>query len=297
MSSSRLPIAAVVVSILLVSHLSFAAAPACQSSISSCGCTITSAGYYQLVSDLSATSADADCLDIRAANVKLWLDGYSISGNGGGVGLHLLKSATGTFVDGLDLSSGAFASIGSFAVGIEDDASSAIISHTNVSYNSNAGVYLDHASGSLISDFSTESNAYGVELFGSTLCSVQRVNAVSNSIYGIWLLSSSRNVINFFEAQDNTVAGVYVGCQASAGPIGGRCGASNNNHIYDGPQVGVASASQQYGVAIDSGNSGNVISGISGSGDSTEDLDDQNAGCGSNLWFNNLGSRNATCIH
>ncbi|HLX38441.1 MAG TPA: NosD domain-containing protein [Candidatus Binataceae bacterium] len=296
MSRSRLPIAAALV-ILLFPYSSFAATLACPSTISSCGCTITSAGYYQLVSNLSATNAGADCLDIRAANVKLWLDGYSITGNGGGVGLHLLKSATGAFVDGLDLSSGAFASIGSFAVGIQDDASSGIISHTNVSYNSNAGVLLNHANGSLVSDFSTESNGYGVELSGSTLCSIQRVNADSNSTYGIWLLSSSRNVINFFEAQDNTVAGVYVGCQPSAGPIGGRCRSSNGNHIYDGPQVGPASASQAYGVAIDSGNSGNVISGIDGSGDSNEDLDDQNAGCGSDVWFNNLGSRNASCIH
>ena len=195
------------------------------------------------------------------------------------------------------MSSGAFASIGSFAVGIQDDASGAIIAHTNVGYNSNAGVLLNRVNGSQISDFSAESNVYGVELFGSTLCSIQRVNADSNGTYGIWLLSSSRNVINFFEAQDNTVAGVYLGCQASSGPVGGRCGASNNNRIYDGPQVGVASASQEYGVALDKGDIGNVISGINGNGDSTEDLDDQNAGCASNVWFNNLGSRNASCIH
>lgn len=172
-----------------------------------------------------------------------------------------------------------------------------MIGHTNVSFNSNAGVLLNRVNGSLVSDFPAESNTYGIELDASTLCSLQRVTADSNGVYGIWLLSSSRNIVNFFEAQDNTVAGVDVGCQPSAGPVGGRCKPSTRNHIYDGPQVGIASGSQSYGVAIDGGNKGNVISGIDGSGDSTEDLDDQNAGCGSNVWFNNLGSRNASCIH
>ncbi|HLI81241.1 MAG TPA: right-handed parallel beta-helix repeat-containing protein [Candidatus Binataceae bacterium] len=270
---------------------------ACPSSISSCGCTIVSSGYYELASDLSVTSASSDCIDIRAANVNLWLDGHSITGMGGGIGLHLLRSASNAFVEGLDLSSGAFASIGSFTNGIQDDASAAVIAHTNVSYNSNVGILLNHANGSLVSDFSAESNAYGVELDASTLCSIQRVTLDSNSVYGLWLLSSSRNIVNFFEAQDNTVAGIYVGCQATAGPVGGRCAPSNRNHIYDGPQVGPAAASQGYGVAIDSGSSGNVLAGIYGSGDATDDLDDQNAGCGSNVWFNNIGSRNASCIH
>jgi hypothetical protein len=215
----------------------------------------------------------------------------------GSIGLHLLRSASNTFVEGLDLSSGAFASIGSFAIGIQDDASNAVIAHTNVSYNSNVGVLLNHVNGSLVSDFSAESNAYGVELDASTLCSIQRVTLDSNSIYGLWLLGSSRNIVNFFEAQDNTVAGIYVGCQATAGPVGGRCAPSSKNHIYDGPQVGPAVESQGYGVAIDTGQASNIVDGVNGSGDSNADLDDQNAGCGSDVWFNNIGSRNASCIH
>jgi len=282
---------------LIAAHFADAAVSSCPPSISSCGCTITSSGYYELASSLSATNATSDCIDIRAANVNLWLDGRSMSGMGGGIGLHLLRSATNAFVEGLDLSSGAFASIGSFAVGIQDDAGAAVIGHTNVSNNSNVGVLLNRVNGSLVSDFSAESNTYGVELNASTLCSLQRVTVDSNSVYGIWLLSSSRNIVNFFEAQDNAVAGVYLGCQPSAGPIGGRCKPSSKNHIYDGPQVGRASGSQNYGIAIDSGNTGNVLSGIYASGDASDDLDDQNAGCGSNVWFNNLGSRNASCIH
>ena len=247
-------------------------------------------------SDLAATSSTADCLDIKAPNVTLWLDGNTITGMGGGVGIHLLKSATGAFVEGLDLSSGAFSSVGSFAVGIEDDANSAIIGHVNADGNSGAGVLLHSVRNTLVSDFSVESNAYGVELSGATLCSIQRVSMYGNSTYGMWLTGSSQNIVNFFYAQDNSVAGVYLGCQVSAGPIGGRCKPSNKNHIYDGPQVGVATGSQNYGIAIDSGNAGNIISGIFGSGDLTDDLADQNPGCGSDLWFNNSGSTNNSCI-
>ena len=273
-----------------------AAAGSCPTSITACGCTIASGGFYELVSDLAATNPNADCLDIKAANVNLWLDGHSISGAGSGIGLHLLKTARGAFIEGLDLASGAFASIGSFEIGIQDDADSAIIGHTNVSDNSGVGVLLNRVSGSLVSDFGAYSDAYGVELSGATLCSIQRVTLDGNSIYGIWLNGSSRNVINFFEAQDNLIAGVYLGCQPTSGPTGGRCKPSSTNHISDGPEVGPASASQNYGIAIDSGNTGNVLSGIMANGDATTDLADQNAGC-VNLWFNNNGSNNNPCIH
>jgi len=282
--------------VLLFRNGPASANPSCPASISSCGCTITSGGYYAVVSDLTAGSS-GDCLDIKAAGVTLWLDGHSIEGNGSGVGLHLLKSARNNFIEGLDLNSGAFADLDGFGVGLEDDANNAIISHTNFDDNAEAGILLNKVSGSLVSDFAARSNAYGVQLSGASSCSIQRVSLDGNSIYGVWFYQSSGNVLNFFEAQDNLVAGVYVGCQSSAGPVGGRCKASNKNHIYDGPQVGPATASQQYGVAIDSGNRGNVLSGIMAAGDSTTDLLDQNPGCGSDLWFNNSGSNDSSCIH
>ena len=286
-----------ILSILLLDRPALAATTSCQSSISSCGCTITSAGLYQVISNPTATVAGADCIDIKAPNVKLWVGGHSITGLGGGVGIHILRSASGAFVEGLDLSSGSFAIVGTFSIGVQDDASGAIIAHVNAIGNSSAGFLLNRVSGSAVSDFSSNNNAYGVELLGSALSSIQRSTTDSNSIYGIWLLSSSRNIVNFFDAQDNAVAGVYVGCQPSAGPIGGTCKPSNYNHIYDGPLVGAFSASQNYGVAIDARNAGNVVSGTAGSGDSSADLEDNNPGCGSDLWFNNSGSANTSCIH
>jgi hypothetical protein len=286
-----------ILSILLLDRPALAATASCQPSILSCGCTITSTGFYVMVSDLTATVVGADCIDVKAPNVKLWVGGHSITGLGGGVGIHILRSASGAFVEGLDIGSGSFASVGSFNVGIQDDANSAIIAHVNGSGNSSVGFLLNRVIGSAVSDFSADNNAYGVELFASTLNSIQRMTIDSNSIYGMWLISSSRNIVNFFYAQDNGVAGVYLGCQPSAGPTGGACRPSNNNRIYDGPQVGAASASQTYGVAIDAGNGGNVVAGTAGSGDSSADLEDNNAGCGSNLWFNNSGSTNTSCIH
>jgi hypothetical protein len=282
---------------LAVAPSTHAATTSCLTSISSCGCTITSPGFYTVVSSLTATAAGADCIDIQARNVNLWVGGHSITGLSGGAGIHILKSASGAFIEGLSLSSGSFSSVGSFSVGIQDDANGAIIAHVNGSGNANAGVLLNHVSGSLVSDFSAGNNAYGVEFSSSTLSSVQRVMIDSNSLYGIWMLSSSRNIVNFFYAQDNAVAGVCVGCEPKAGPTGGTCKPSNSNRIYDGPQVGAASAAQKYGVAIDAGNGGNVVSGISASGDSSVDLEDKNAGCGSDLWFNNSGSANPSCIH
>ena len=274
-----------------------AATTSCSTSISACGCAITSPGFYTVTANLTATVASADCIDLQARNVNLWVGGHSIIGVGGGVGIHILKPASGAFIEGLDLNSGSFASVGSFGVGIQDDANGAIIAHVNGSGNGSVGVLLNHVNGSLVSDFSADNNAYGVEFSSSTLSSVERLTVDSNSRYGIWMLSSSRNIVNFFYAQDNAVAGVYLGCQPSAGPTGGNCKPSMSNRIYDGPHVGAASASQKYGVAVELGNGGNIMSGIDASGDSSADLEDKNAGCGTDLWFNNSGVANPSCIH
>jgi hypothetical protein len=139
----------------------------CPTSISTCGCTIASSGFYQLISDLTATNPNADCLDVKAANVNLWA-GWSFDLRPWKRHrLHLLKSASGAFIEGLDLGSGAFANIGSFETGLQDDADSVIIAHTDVSNNSSIGILLNRASGSLVSDFGAYSNAYGVELSGA----------------------------------------------------------------------------------------------------------------------------------
>ena len=160
--------ALMMVSIILLEHPAIALADSCQAAISTCGCTITVGGFYSVMSNLSTAAAGADCIDIKAPNVKLWIDGVSITGAGGGIGIHLLKSAAGAFIEGLNLGSGSFSSVGSFHIGIQDDANGATIAHVDTSGNSNAGVLLNRVNGSLISDFSADSNAYGVELFAST---------------------------------------------------------------------------------------------------------------------------------
>jgi hypothetical protein len=65
---------------------------ACSSTIAACGCTINKRGLYTLSADLSITqgqTSDGDCLDVTAAHVILFLNGFGIDGVGTANGLHL----------------------------------------------------------------------------------------------------------------------------------------------------------------------------------------------------------------
>ena len=80
-----------------------AAVVPCGNSISSCGCTITKAGFYQVTADLDNSqghTALGGCIDIKASNVTLntskpiCCSGFDITGPGGmsptGIGIHIL---------------------------------------------------------------------------------------------------------------------------------------------------------------------------------------------------------------
>src|SRR5208283_269317 len=71
-----------------------------------CGCTITKSGTYMVTADLSSTqgtTAAGDCIAVKANNVILNSQQFSITGPGAGTstgaGIDVLKNASGTFIE------------------------------------------------------------------------------------------------------------------------------------------------------------------------------------------------------
>jgi hypothetical protein len=268
-----------------------AASVSCVSPIASCGCTITKPGFYVLANDLSSSqglTSRNGCIDIQASKVVLnagkptltgqFNGAFNITGGGGttpsGIGIHILKGSGNNFielatnrVEGWD--------VGILVQGdgnIVEDFQAASFSTTLP--NGTAGVEIDGGQGNNINDFSVG----------------------SNKNYGIWIRGASNNQINCSNTNNNGNIGVYIGCSPN-GPINGNCSPSvspsTHNRIFDHS----ANSNTKYGVLIDLGNTGNVVTDVQAHQNGTTDLLDENPNCDQNRWFFlSFGTASPSCI-
>jgi hypothetical protein len=276
--------------VLTMVAMGVADAQNCSSSITSCGCTITSPGVYTVDADLTAgqgLTSRQGCIDVAANSVKLITNAHAITGagTGTGIGIHLLSSAENVFVEAAGPVPagqlfGPFTTLMGWQYGLESDASN-VISDDFIYRNNTTGVLLKGARNNNINDFS----------------------ANNNSAYGVWIKGGSGNQINCSGSANNKVAGVYLGC-SSTGPSGQVCeedeGTTHGNFIYDHSATVFGSGStQNYGIAVEHGSKGNTIIETGSRGNSVYDLFDGNPNCDSNLWrVNGFTTANPTsCIH
>ena len=253
-----------------------AATQLCERSIVSCGCTITSGGYYEVDASLLSTqglTSRGECIAIKADNVLLNLQASQISGPGGAaegsasIGVHIQPGANNNFIEG----SGAL--IDGWSVGLLIEGSQNDIEFFDANNNDVAGVVLEHASGNNITDFV----------------------ANNNGEYGVWLLQSNSNQINCANADNNASSGIYLGCSGSKNGIVGcrRNGVNTDNHLFNL----MIDTNGAYGILLDSGNRHTTVSDVSAQGNSLADLGDRNAGCGSDMWFgNSFNSVSQNCV-
>jgi parallel beta-helix repeat protein len=316
---SGLSIAAV--AMLLSVGLTVLAAPsrahaaACTTTITACGCTITSGGLstpYNIANNLGFAPTSGDCIDVAASSVELLGNSHTITGPGsatGTVGIHVLTGANLAIVDGVTTTG--------FGVGIQADGKEpfilASVSESNgVGFvlNGSASVVYDAvaetnlfagfkvsptAGGSTILVASSIGNTVGFKLVRVSGTAMYAVTATGNAAFGFWLNGAYDSNITGLTAQDNTVAGIYLGCNA-AGPIGTPCPAGTPASAENVIQSDLFSSSgpsnvsptgpgkQRYGIAIDRGNLRNRIFRVAGSGNSIFDAFDENPGCGTNDW-------------
>ena len=250
------------------------AVTSCVSPITSCGCTITTSGFYILANALSSSqglTANNGCIDISASHVVLNSGkpvtsgvkhgGFSIDGPGGGtptgIGIHILKGSNKDFlelpgaVDGWDV-----------ALLVEGNNNIVDFDFEGPPANGTAGIEINGGSNNNINDFRSN----------------------NNKNYGVWLRGASNNQINCSDSDNNGNIGVYIGCSAN-GPINGKCSPkvppSNNNRIFDHS----ADSNTKYGVVIDLGNTGNIVTDLTAETNGTMDLLDENKNCDHNRWF------------
>ena len=144
-----------------------AAWPECSSSITQCGCTIAKPGIYTVNATLMSsqgTTANGDCIDVKARNVQLFLHGFSITGAGAGAGIRLFATADNAFVEGTAAGNETTSAlITEWDTGIEVDASNAIVEDFQSQSNGTAGVLLTKGHNNNINDFTASNNGvYGL---------------------------------------------------------------------------------------------------------------------------------------
>ncbi len=270
-----------------------AGSPACPTSITSCGCAITSAGTYTVANDLAASqgmTALGDCIDVSVSGVTLNLEGYNVendNGNGN-VGIHVLKGASGTTIigglDGVNLQSSQVSNVYNLSlsfiedwnIGLESDGANTVAGHFVADYNA-IGVLVQKATGNSITGFGSVDNyEYGVWLNGATGSRVtSSVDAVINGCQyiGIYLGSNKPD---------------DVGNNPPSGSV-----PTNNNFINDN-----IAFDNFAGVVIDIKSLGNqVMDNVALYNE--YDLTDFNPNCGTNRWVLNVfdsNQENPACI-
>jgi hypothetical protein len=248
---------------------------------------IKKAGTYTVQNDLTSgqgLTPAGDCIDVAAPHVVLLLDGFNLTGNGTGVGLHVMPKAAKFFVAGFrsktSTASTPYSTLSGWGTGAEFDANKGVMDYFQANDNAAVGILLNRATG----------------------VNVNEMSCLNNGVYGIWLKSSSGNQINISASHNNGNSGVYLGC-SSNGPNGQACApSSSKNRIFNhssGPSK--PSGNTHYGIAIDTGGVGNRIINTGSGGNGTADLLDNNPNCGTNIWHANtfntvVPPANAGCI-
>jgi len=255
--------------LLMLAAVGTASAQNCSSSIQACGCTISSAGTYTVDFDLNASqglTSRGGCIDVTAANVKLFTHGHNITGagTGSGIGIHLLPSAGNLSLTAAG-PQGTHTTISGWQYGLESQADNVI----------SEGFYF-------------EGNTTGVLLTGAGNNNVSCFGSFYNSVYGVWIWGGSGNQIDYAGVWNNGVAGVYIGCSGS-GLLGPACtrssSASNGNFIFAVTSYpGVPP--QNYGIVVENGSKQNSIMDNSFFGNTVNDLFDGNPN-GANVWSSN----------
>jgi parallel beta-helix repeat protein len=309
----------------------------CANPIAACPCAIRTAGDYTVSGTGLIANPPGDCIHVNVPGVTLDLASAVVSSspaNAADVGIHVLAAASNAIVTG---TAGSPATITGFTTGIEVDAPSVTIENLIAQSNavgmqlnggaaygtaltvrdsSHAGIVIHTlGAGPYLNGVNVDSTLgfAGIKLSGVHGATLVNVTVTNSATYGVWLLSSSYNVLANFSVSRNTNAGIYLGCFRSGGILGKACTlappppTSNGNLLTsiadpstaDGP----SQPEQAYGIAIAAGNVGNRIVAVeaSGNGNGTFGVDalDGNPDCATNLWSGNQFGvvSPSSCIH
>ena len=175
-----------------------AALPVCATSITAC-CEIKTSGSYALANDLNQTTANLDCIDIKAKDVDLDTLGFNLTGPGSGTGVGILIEGSAKNVSvafpGAGPSFGSASTVSAFSIGVEDDAEGADIEGGTISGNLAQGVVLKNVKNSVVDAVQADGNVTnGIEVDKGSNDYVTGSDGSSNGQNGL-VLSSTKNVV------------------------------------------------------------------------------------------------------
>jgi parallel beta-helix repeat protein len=288
----------------------------CPLVITKCGCVIDSEDTYVAANQLLATHSGQICIEITASRAILNLKGNNVLGknDGTGTGIRIDREADHVVVEGGD-KTGDQATVSDWNIGIEDDGNSAVVglfaavgaASSNDSGN-NTGVFLKSVDRSVVTALNANGNqTIGILLSNSTRSTVFNFSANGNGQAGLKLDSSDRNTIGPGGAESNDQYGIWLNFSSGntirdsngnqmnhdTGILLG--GGSNRNRIVSGG----APENDQAGIVIQRGSTDNTVSVThnQGNGSPNSDMVDLNFKCDNNVWYNNVGNGNQSCIH
>lgn len=199
--------------LLLAAVSTWAQAPrpnSCPTHITSCGCVITSTDIYEVDNDLNANQTGApNCIEIAADHTVLNLKGFSVEGNGSGIGVLIRHSADHTVLQGGDESSNPNtpsrlngllyqpaspqASVLGWNIAVEDDADYAVIelfkqlggSIFQQDQGNQIGLLVNGVQGSVATDFDASYNHLaGVMANNSSSLALSNFSATGSNPHG-----------------------------------------------------------------------------------------------------------------
>jgi hypothetical protein len=305
---------AVALSVLAPNRRAYAA-PACPASITACGCTITQSQIYTVANDLNAAqTTEPICIEIAKDRSILNTMGFTLTGSGNGIGIKIDKGADRVIVEGGQEDHGE-SNIMQWDIGIEDDGDDAVIQiFAGINNNSTTGVLVNKVKNSIVGSFILQNNGkYGVMVSHSSRVEIDNLTTLNgevgqwldssdgnhilgtsvNNVLGTWLLKSSNNVVIDDANVNNTNSGLVIGCGLDKKNCTGNERSDNNYVVVD-----TATGNTNAGVLIRKHSGGNTVTLGSNSGNGSKmDMVDENNNCGSNVWYNNVGQGNQSCIH
>jgi hypothetical protein len=169
----------------------------------------------------------------------------------------------------------------------------------DASYNLAAGVIARNSAGLALSNFSATGTNAGTNIqpigvwFDSTNDStISTASMAGNHVYGLWLSrgSSGNVVLDANGTSGNQDTGILIGCGNLHCTANQR---SMNNRITNSGAPG----NTNFGIVIERHSSNNIITVTHNDGNGNTDMVDENSHCDSNVWYNNTGTSNQSCIH
>ena len=172
-----------------------------------------------------------------------------------------------------------------------EGAKNGVAGSLHASFNGVAGIIVRNSPGVRVFNFSATNNQQsGVWLDHSDDGTIATASASNNEGYGIWLFGSSRNTITDCNGTTkNGTTGILLGCGTT------KCAGhdtSDQNRITNSG----APSNLSTGIVIEHKSDNNIVTVTHNDGNPEGDMVDLNNKCGTNIWYNNTGTGNQSCI-